>query len=271
MQYLVGASCILTAVIFLVTAIPVFVWLRERSTPQIEHVSFFRAVAEGTGELCETLGLLKHYRDFKNLVVCGFLYQCGIATVITLAAIYASSVMGFGMAETLFMVLVVNITAALGAFAFGYVQDRVGHRTALALTLLVWIAMVATAASAQTSTVFWVSANLAGLAMGSSQSAGRAMVAVFAPKDRLAQFYGFWNMTLWLSAVVGPVTYGAVTWATDNNHRFAIVVTGIFFVIGLAALAAVNIERGRRTALEAESIGGICKTGPDNQNTESRE
>ena len=70
--------------------------------------------------------------------------------------------MGFGLTETLVMVLLVNITAAVGAFGFGYIQDRIGHKLALALTLLLWIAMVATAASAQTSAVFWVAANLAG-------------------------------------------------------------------------------------------------------------
>ena len=248
MTQLVGASCLITAGVFIVVAFPVFVWLKERSTPQVKHIGFVRAFQEAGGELKQTLTLLKPYRDFRYLVVCGFLYQCGIATVIALAAIYASSVMGFGMTETLVMVLLVNITAAVGAFAFGYIQDRVGHKKALALTLVVWIAMVATAASAQEEWIFWISANLAGLAMGSSQSAGRAMVGVFAPKARLAQFYGFWNMALWLSAIVGPMTYGAVTWITSNNHRLAIVFTGIFFVLGLAVLAFVNVKRGEQTA-----------------------
>ena len=156
--------------------------------------------------------------------------------------------MGFGLIETLVMVLVVNITAALGAFWFGYVQDRLGHKSALAATLVVWIAMVATAASAQNAAVFWVAANLAGLAMGSSQSAGRAMVAVLAPPGRLAQFYSFWNMALWLSAIVGPITYGAVTWATGNDQRLAIIAVGFFFVFGLLALIPVNLKRGEAAA-----------------------
>lgn len=258
MTTLVGGSCIITAVVFVVVALPVFVWLKERSRAQIEHMAFTRAFKEAGVQLRQTLSLLKPYRDFRYLVVCGFLYQCGIATVIALAAIYASSVMGFEMTDTLILVLLVNITAAVGAFAFGYIQDRLGHKKALALTLCVWIAMVITAASAQDVWVFWVSANLAGLAMGSSQSAGRAMVGVFAPKACLAQFYGFWNMALWLSAIVGPMTYGAVTWITGSNHRLAIVVTGIFFVLGLIVLAFVNVKRGQQMAQEAEMSTGYA-------------
>lgn len=250
---LVGASCIVTAAIFLVLAVPAVFLLKERSPAQAESLSFAQAWRDAMAELRETAGLLKDHIDFARLVVCGFLYQCGIATVITLAAVYASAVMGFGLVETLVLVLLVNITAAVGAFFFGYAQDQLGHKRALALTLLVWIAMVVCAAAAESAPLFWAAANLAGLAMGSSQSAGRAMVAVLAPAGRLAQFYSFWNMALWLSAIVGPMTYGAVTWMTGNNQRLAIAATGAFFVLGLAALALVNMERGRRAALCADA------------------
>lgn len=252
---LVAASNIITAAVFLVVSLPVFAWLKERAKPQVElrGLSLLKAVLRRpeTTDTAEprTLETLLAYPDFRRLVLCGFFYQCGVATVITLAAVYASFVMGFTLTETLVMVLLVNITAAVGAFGFGYVQDRIGHKSALAATLVLWLAMVATAAMAETRAVFWIAANLAGLAMGSSQSAGRALVAVFAPEKALARFYGIWNMALWLSAVIGPITYGAVTWISGNNQRLAIVVTGLFFAAGLATLIALDVERGRKLAL----------------------
>jgi UMF1 family MFS transporter len=88
--------------------------------------------------------------------------------------------------------------------------------------------------------------------MGSSQSAGRALVAVFAPKSRLAEFYSFWNMALWLSSIVGPLSYGAITWASGNNQRLAIMVTGLFFVAALLALAPISLKRGAAAKAEAE-------------------
>lgn len=248
MRALVAAANLITAGVFLVVSLPVFLWLKERAVPQAHSLNELKRLMKSDEDKGKTLETLAKFTDFRYLVVCGFFYQCGVATVITLAAVYASSVMGFGLTETLVMVLLVNITAAVGAFGFGYVQDRIGHKPALAVTLLLWIAMVATAACATTNVVFWVAANVAGLAMGSSQSAGRALVAVFAPEKKLARFYGIWNMALWLSAVIGPITYGAVTWMTGNNQRLAIVVTGLFFVAGLLALIPLKVARGAELA-----------------------
>jgi UMF1 family MFS transporter len=74
------------------------------------------------------------------------------------------------------------------------------------------------------------------------------MVGVFAPEHRRAEFYSLWNVALWLSAVIGPLTYGLVTWITGNDHRLAILTTGLYFFAGLLALAKVDVERARRAA-----------------------
>jgi len=129
------------------------------------------------------------------------------------------------------------------------VQDWLGHKLALALTLLLWIAMTAFAAFATSPALFWLSANLAGLAMGSSQSAGRAMTGLFAPRARLAEFYGLWALSVQVAAIVGPLTYGAITWATGGDQRTAILSTAVMFIIGLVLLVPLNMERGRQAAL----------------------
>ena len=251
MDQTVAGTMAVTAFVFAASALPIFLFLKERSVPRLDAAdreAVRSAASESFAELRRTLGSLGDFRDFAWLSVCGFLYQCGVSVVITLSAVYAAAVMGFKTEDTLLMVFLVNITAAVGAFAFGYVQDRIGHKLALAGTLCVWIAMIAVAAFSTERWQFWVAANLAGLAMGSSQSAGRAMVAVFAPSSRLAEFYSFWNMALWLAAIVGPLSYGAITWITGNEHRMAILFTGLFFVLSLLALAPVSMKRGAEVA-----------------------
>src|SRR2546422_8575131 len=96
-------------------------------------------------------------------------YQAGISAVVALAAIYAEQVMKFATGQTIVLILVVNVTAALGAFAFGYLQDAIGHVRGIALTLVGWIAMVAIAASSHSVFSFWAAANLPALSMGSPQ------------------------------------------------------------------------------------------------------
>ncbi|MGZ9075691.1 MAG: MFS transporter [Burkholderiaceae bacterium] len=239
----VPVTMLITAGIFALAALPTLFILEERAVPQAK--ASLGVVRDSLSRLASTLKHIKHYRDFARLLLCSMFYQAGVAVVIALAAIYAQEVMNFTLLQTMLLVIVVNITAAIGAFAFGYVQDALGHKRALTLTLLLWIAMTVIASFATTPGLFWLSANLAGLAMGSSQSAGRAMVGVFAPTTRLAEFYGLWTLSVQVAAIVGPLTYGAVVYLTDNNHRLGMMITGGFFVIGLLLIASIDIERGR--------------------------
>src|SRR3546814_15223271 len=96
----------------------------------------------------------------------------------------SSYLMCFTMEQTMLLVFTVNIAAAAGAFLFGYLQDRIGHKPALGITLVGWIFMVLLAYSAIEVWVFWLAATVAGLCMGTSQSAGRAMVGALAPRKR---------------------------------------------------------------------------------------
>ncbi len=248
-EHFVPVTMLITAGIFALAALPTLFILKERAVPQAQKS--LDVVRSSLSRLGATLRDINRYQDFARLLVCGAFYQAGVAVVIALAAIYAQEVMKFSFEQTITLILVVNITAAVGAFAFGYVQDWLGHKLALALTLLLWLAMTAVASFATTATMFWVSANLAGVAMGSSQSAGRAMAGVFAPPTRLAEFFGLWTLAVQLAAIVGPLTYGAVLYLTDNNYRLGMMITGGFFVVGLLIIASINIERGRRAALEA--------------------
>jgi UMF1 family MFS transporter len=230
-----------TAAVFALAALPSFVFLKER-TPATHRAA--------QGVLRRLYAAWRdtsaHFADFRLLLFCGACYQAGIAVVITLSAVYATKAMGFTLSQTMMLVFAVNIAAALGAFLFGYVQDRIGHKRALAVTLCGWIVMVLVAYCAVQMWVFWAAATLAGLCMGTSQSAGRAMVGALAPADRLAEFYSLWTFAIQLSAVVGPLCYGLITWVTDGNQRLALLSTGLFFVAGLLVLSRLDFARGSR-------------------------
>ena len=222
--------------------------LRERAVPNPSAAGQGAGIGGALRQVRDTLGKARRYRDFWQLMLCGAAYQAGISVVIALAAVYAEEAMGFAQQDTMMLVFLVNIAAAAGAFAFGYAQDRVGHKKALAWTLLGWILMVGIAGLTRSVAMFWVAAALAGLCMGSSQSCGRAMVGYLAPPAHLAEFYGLWALATRLSAVVGPLVYGLVTWLTAGNHRLAILATGSFFVLGLVLLRAIDVERGHAAA-----------------------
>jgi len=238
----VPVTMLITAGFFLLAATPTFLFLRERARPQPMESPWKR--------MLETARNAAAYRDLRNFLFCILFYQAGITAVISLAAIYAEQAMKFTTQQTITLILVVNITAAIGAFGFGYLQDAIGHIKAVALTLVGWIVMVVLAGLSDTATMFWLAANLAGLCMGSSQAAGRAIVGYLAPPTRLAEFFGLWGLAVKAASIFGPITYGAVTLAFPGNHRLGIFVTGIYFVIGLLLLKTIDVERGRRAALQ---------------------
>ncbi len=239
----VPVTMLITAGIYALASVATFALLRERAVPQAQ-ASQQQGLKASLARLLQTWREARRFEDFASLLVCAVAYQAGISVVIALAAIYAEQVLGFKQTETMLLIFLVNIAAALGAFGWGYVQDRLGHRPALAITLVGWIVMTLLAGLATEALLFWVAAVIAGLCMGSSQSAGRALAGAFSPAQRRAEFYGLWTFATRLSAIIGPLTYGVVTLLTAGNHRVAILSTGLFFVLGLALLARVNVPRG---------------------------
>ncbi|MCU0938358.1 MAG: MFS transporter, partial [Burkholderiaceae bacterium] len=123
----VPVTMLITAVVFALASLPAFLVLKERAVPQ-SNATVRLLVRESAARLWHTLSRIHEYRDFGWLMVCGLLYQAGLSVVIALAAIYAQEVMKFTTAQTMTLVLLVNVTAAIGAFAFGYVQDAIGHK-----------------------------------------------------------------------------------------------------------------------------------------------
>ncbi len=256
-SHFVPVTMLITAGVFAASALATFALLKERARPQAMPAGG-SGVGAALARLNRTRREARRFRDFSALLACAVAYQAGISVVVALSAVYAEQVLGFEQTQTMMLIFLVNIAAAAGAFAWGYAQDRIGHRPALAVTLAGWVVMTLLAALATGPGLFWIAAVIAGLCMGSSQSAGRALAGAFAPEPRRAEFYGLWTFAIRVSAILGPMTYGLVTLLTGGNHRLAIVSTGLFFVLGLLLLALVNVGRG----IAAAASGDEALEGP---------
>lgn len=244
----VPAAMVITAGFFAVASAPTFLLLRERvvSRPVAAVSAELSALAQ---RLWRTVHEARRFPDMARFLGCLLCYQSGVFAAIALAAIYAQEAMGFTAEDNIKLFFVVNGTAAVGAFAFGYVQDRLGHIRTIALTLCGWLLMTTIALAADGRESFWVAANIAGLCLGSSQSASRALVGYLAPRQRHAEFFGLWGLAMKLAAIAGPMTYGLTTWLTGGNHRLALAINGLYFVGGLLLLIGIDARRGRAAAL----------------------
>ncbi len=251
-EQFVPVTMLITAVIYGAASLVTFRLLGERAQPNPAAMqqSGLRA---SLSRLRHTFAQARRYTDFMWLLACAVFYQGGVAVAITLAAIYAEQVIGFLPQETMVLIFVLNFAAAAGAFGWGYFQDRVGHKLALGITLVGWVATCVIAAITTTKGGFWYAAAIAGVCMGASQSAGRAMAGMLAPRAQVAEFYGLWTFATRLAGIIGPLSYGAITWMTGGDQRTAILCTAVLFMVGLVLLVPVNMQRGRGAALAADA------------------
>ena len=243
----VPVTMLITAAVFALASVFTLVFLQERAKPKGNLAG--SAWRQSYQQLRSTFQQARRYQDFMWLLACATAYQGGVAVAITLAAIYAEQVIGFVQQETMVLIFVLNIAAMVGAFAFGYWQDRLGHKLALGITLVGWVVTCILAAITTTKGGFWYAAAIAGVCMGSSQSSGRAMAGMLAPPAQLAEFFGLWTFATRVASIIGPLSYGSITWMTGGNQRLAIGSTAVLFVIGLLLLIPVNMKRGREAAL----------------------
>lgn len=246
-QQYVPVTMLIVAACFGLASLPTFLWVREAAKPQHSGapVNYLRI---GYARLHSTWQHARHYRDLFRSLLCLMIFYCGINTVVILAAVYANEVMGFSTQDAIMLILVVNITAAVGAFVFGWVEDIIGSLTTIKLTLLIWVIAMIMAYFTEQRGGFWIVANLIGLALGSSQSAGRAIVGLFSPAARSGEFFGLWGLATKLSAIIGPISYGLITRLSDGDHRLALISTCVFFIAGFLLLFTVDEQRGRAAA-----------------------
>jgi MFS transporter, UMF1 family len=240
------------AVFYSLLSLPTFFFLKERGCPEPE-VTPSKYIKVGFERMGRTFQHAKHYRDLFGILITICVYTCGTGTVVHLASVYAQETLQFTAMDSLIMILVVDVTAAIGAFSFGFIQDRVGSIKTLGFTLAIWTIAIIIAYFAQTKMQLWVAGNIVGLAMGASGSAGRALVGRFSPPGRSGEFLGLWGVAVKLATAIGAISFGIIAYLSNSNFRMALLSTIVFFVGGFILLLRVNEKRGIEAATTAET------------------
>ena len=246
-------------VFFLLAAIPTFAWLRERGRRQTP-ASGESLARVGWRRLVATASRVGESRDMAVLMVSVFFAMAGVYIVIAFAFIYGAQVIGWDSTVRNLMFVVVQVTAAAGALGFGVLQDRIGARTTYVITLLLWIVAIgaiyatpqlAAHLALEAQYVFLAAGCLAGVSLGSSQSAGRALVGVLSPRAKAAEFFGFWGLSSKLAAVFGIFGLGLLQ--AEFGLQRAILFCIALFAVAAAACLFVDQARGRAAALRADA------------------
>ncbi|HKQ98082.1 MAG TPA: MFS transporter [Candidatus Polarisedimenticolia bacterium] len=233
------------AFFYLVFSLPIFLFLRERAPRRA--IGPGALLRDGASRLAVTFRSLRGQGDLVRYLVAFVLYNDGVMTVISFAAIYAMHVIGFTTQQVTLLFLVTQLTAFAGAFGAGWLVDRIGPRHTIMITLVLWCGVVVGAFLAHTVPQFFVVGAFASIGMGSTQTASRSLMALLVPPGRSAEYFGFYGLTGKISAIFGPVIYGWVA-AQAGSERPAVLSVAPFFVVGLLLLMTVDVARARRAS-----------------------
>jgi len=250
----------ITGLFFLVAAIPTFLWVKERTVPRAlpENENYLTV---GMNRLKKTFSDGREYKDLIILLVSFFFAYAGLAIVISFAFIYGDQIIKWSGTTQAIMFIITQLTAAAGAFFFGILQDKWKAKQTFILTLALWLVTVGliyavvpltafvnhlTGLSVTEEHVFLGIGSIAGLGLGSTQSACRAMVGLFSPDTKAGEFFGLWSFTCRLSAIVGLMGMGLLQ-AFMGLHK-AILVCLFFFFIALLIVLFVDEDRGKKAA-----------------------
>ncbi|MDP4230869.1 MAG: MFS transporter [Bacteroidota bacterium] len=232
-------SFLVTAAMFAVFAMPIFLFVPE-SRHEAEPYSL-RIVKDSFREVIRTMRRIRQYKSLATFLVAFFLYNDAILTVIGFSGLYAKNTLNFETGDLIKLFAMVQTVAIVGSMIFGYITDRTGPRLTIMITLAIWLAVVIGAYLTSSVTSFYVVAAVAGLALGSSQSASRSMMALLTPKEHTAEFFGFYDGFCGkASAVVGPLVFGILS--RSFGQRQAIISLGLFFLTGLVMMRKVRVQ-----------------------------
>ena len=237
---MIWACFLTTAVQFALLSIPAFVALPRDTRAAMPLRA---AMTRGARETLSTLREIVRRPEraaMRRFLAAYLVYEDGVNTVIAFAAIFAGKTLGFSFAETIGLFIVVQVTALLGATAWGRATDTRGPKFVVLWTLVQWTAVTVLAFFVQQKTHFWVVAVLAGTGLGAIQAASRAFMAALIPPGREAEFFGFYSLVGKTGAIFGPLVFGGLSLLLAGNQRAAIVAIGLFFVVGFALLLRVR-------------------------------
>lgn len=244
----IRATNLLVALWFFVFSLPTFIGLKDRK-PQKGNLR--KSVRSSFQRLYHTFQELRNYRQLGRFLLARLVYNDALVTIFAFGGIYAAGALGFSFEEIMLLGIVLNVTAGLGAFLMGYMDDRRGSRQTIQwsiifLSFACLLAFIAPGVSESSTiawfnpkAVFWFAAILIGFFSGPNQAASRSMMAHYTPAEKRNEFFGFYAFSGKATSFVGPLFFGWAT-AAFGTQQAGLCVVLLLFVLGFFLLKRVN-------------------------------
>jgi UMF1 family MFS transporter len=246
----VRATTVLVGVWFAALSVPMFLWVKEPARRARAPVG--SVLRDALHQLGTTFGAIRRYREIFRLLVARMVYNDGLVTIFAFGPIFAAETFGFTLTEVLYWGLALNVTAGLGAMVMGFLDDRLGGKKTLLITLLGLLAGALWAVASPTKLSLWLAGLFVGIFVGPNQAASRSLLGRFVPRDKEIEFYGFFAFSGKAMAFAGPLLLGTVTQLAGSQRAGMATIVG-FFIVGGLLLLPLDEAAGLRLAREGGS------------------
>ncbi|MGH7553828.1 MAG: MFS transporter [Longimicrobiales bacterium] len=237
----VRATGPLVAIWFALFSIPFFLWVKDRRPAKTTAARM--VIADAARQLGNTFREIRRYRQIFRLLVARLFYNDGLTTIFSFGSIYAGVTFGFSLTEVTYFGLALNVMAGLGALLMGFMDDRIGGKKTILITIVGLTIGSLAAVLAQTKLHLWLAGLFLGIFVGPNQAASRSLLGRFVPHEKETEFYGFFAFSGKAIAFMGPFLLGVFTDAFETQ-RAGIATILFFFLVGGLLLLAVDEREG---------------------------
>ena len=201
-----------TAIIFVLFALPIFLFVKE---PKVTKVGQW-SLKTSTAKLFKVLANTKQHPGLVRFLVARVLYEDGIQTIIFFMGVYTQAVMGFTRAEAAQFFMIVIPSAIVGSALCGIMVDHYGAKKTLLTVLLLWVLCLIAVLFIASQGLFYLMGFLIGALMGTADTAARPLFISLVPKNSLGEFFGLYAMSGKIAAVIGPLIWSTVTFSLEK-------------------------------------------------------
>jgi len=220
---------------FGIFSIITFILLKEVQIPS-KRTNYLKTAFN---RIKSTFSNIKKYKNLIKYLISYFLYNDGIIVIISFSSIYGVTQFGMSIQDLIIYFILVQFTSMIGAWIFGYILDVIGAKKTIVIALLLWFVVIIWAYLCKSAFEYYFVGVLAGIAVGSSQSASRVMLSNLTPINKASEFFGFYSFTGKFSSILGPIIYGQVALVTGSQRLAVISILG-FFLAGFVMLMFVE-------------------------------
>ncbi|MEJ2390032.1 MAG: MFS transporter [Gammaproteobacteria bacterium] len=242
------ASFILCGIWWALFSIPLLLAVKEKRTRQQESVG--QAISHGLRQIVQTFHEIRNLKVVFLFLAAYWLYIDGVDTIMRMAADYGKR-LGFADTDLVLALLITQFVGFPAAIIYGKLGEKLGTKPALIVAVVVYIGVTIYGYAMNEVRDFYILAITVGLVQGGIQALSRSMYARLIPKNKSAEFFGFYNMLGKMAAVLGPLLMAIVSQVT-GSARLSILSIIVLFVLGGLLLLFVNEAEGRRMLKELE-------------------